>query len=88
MERKDEVCPEHVFILPLTASFKINGQEFRGTTIHMDFQEGPDPLFNLQTNWHIKPRLDYKQLMKDPMVDNKPHFIYGRPSDHSDSFWM
>jgi hypothetical protein len=83
-------CPNKVFILPLTAEFKINKQEFAGSIVNVVLQEQPDPLFTFRTNRYLQPRVDYKALMEDPMVNN--HFEVRTGSHHyswdSGSTWI
>jgi len=73
----EQDCPEGVFILPLSAAFQINGQEFTGSTVQLENLETPDPLFTMRTNWYLKPRVDYKKLMDDPLIHNNPVFRKG-----------
>jgi len=51
----EQPCPEGVFILPLTATFKINDQKFIGSTVQLEHQETPDPLFTMRLNQYLKP---------------------------------
>lgn len=66
-----QTCPKEVFVLPMSARFKINNQDFVGSIVNVEHQESPDPLFTLKTNAILKPGVDYQELMRDPMVNNK-----------------
>jgi len=72
MDNHTQACPDDVFVLPLSASFKINDQEFTGSNVQLNQQYRPDPLFTIRTNRHIQPRLNYSALVEDPMANN--HF--------------
>jgi len=82
IDGNDQTYPDGVFILLVSASFKINGQEFIGSTVHIEHQEAPDPLFTMRTNWYLKPRVDFKKLMEDPMINNHPYFSKGEQQNY------
>jgi hypothetical protein len=65
---KNESCPEEVFLLPMTASFRINGMEYKGSQVHLDHQEKVDPLFTMKTNWQLQPRLNFTDLRNHPLL--------------------
>ncbi|OXA51145.1 Copia protein, partial [Folsomia candida] len=88
IDNLSQECPKEVFILPIGARFRINNQEFTGSIVHIEHQDSPDPLFTMRTNAYLKPRVDYQELMKDPMVNN--HFVFskGETWTHSETWHM
>jgi hypothetical protein len=68
MEVRTEPCPEDVFVLPVTATFKIKDEMFEGSQIHLDHVERMDPLFTMRANWHLQPNVNLSYLMQSPLV--------------------
>jgi hypothetical protein len=69
---RTEQCPDDVFVLPITASFKINDNVYEGTQVHLDHVEQVDPLFTMRANWHLQPKVNLSHLMQDPLALDKP----------------
>jgi hypothetical protein len=91
MDNNTQECPKEVFILPIRARFKVNGREYTGSTVNLEHIDRPDPLYTLRTNTYLKPRVDYQELLKDPLVNHQFTFTTGYPSHwttHWESFLM
>lgn len=71
VDGQTEPCPDHVFVLPISASFKINNADYIGSDIHVEHAETVDPLFTLRANRYLQPRVNYSDLMQDPLVIEK-----------------
>jgi hypothetical protein len=80
IENVTQECPRNVFILPFGATFFINNRKFIGAIVHKEHQDRPDPLFTLRANHYLRPRVDYNDLLKDPMLNYK--FTVAEGSDH------
>ena len=65
---KQDPCPDEVFQLPVTATFKINNMEYTGSKLYVDHVENVDPLFNIKINWHMKPEINVTDLKIHPLV--------------------
>jgi len=59
-----QACPSTVFLLPTSATFKINEMEFNGSKIDVVHQEANDPLFTLKANWHLQPSLNMTDMLR------------------------
>jgi len=68
IDSRTEPCPEDVFVLPITATFKINDFEFKGSQVHLDHVELVDPLFTMRANWHLRPKVNLTAPRQDPLV--------------------
>jgi hypothetical protein len=75
-------CPREVFVLPIGTTFLINEQEFSGSTVNMEHVTSTDPLFTLKVNTHLKPRIDYKGLLEDPMAHHEFKFTGSEYNRH------
>ena len=62
-------CPDEVFILPIGVQFKINDKDYVGSIVSWEHQERPDPLFTMKANNLLQPKVDYKALIQDPLVE-------------------
>jgi hypothetical protein len=82
VEGQKQECPNEVFILPVGTKFTINDQDFVGSIVNVHHQENPDPLFTLRTNQRLKPRIDYPELMKDPLINHSFKYKYDAHTDH------
>ncbi|CAG7827867.1 unnamed protein product, partial [Allacma fusca] len=71
IEGREEVCPNDVFTIPLSANFKINDLEFEGSRINLFHQEVVDPMFTVRTNWHLQPSINWTSL-KSSLIEVKP----------------
>lgn len=74
IENQEQPCPNEVFILPVGTKFSINGKDFVGSVVNILHQESPHPFFTLKTNHHLNPRLNYSELLKDPMLNHTFHY--------------
>jgi hypothetical protein len=68
MEGRTEPCPEDVFVLPITATFKINDEMFEGSQVHLDHGERMDPLLTMRANCHLQPYVNLSYLLQSPLV--------------------
>ena len=63
--RDPTLCPNDVFTLPLTATFTINDVEYKGAVLDLVYKEKLDPMFMEKANWHLKPSINWTDLIKD-----------------------
>jgi len=70
IDDRTEACPDGVFVLPITASFKINNIVYHGTKMQGEHEEFLDPLYTMRVNLHFQPKFNLSYLMQDPLVDN------------------
>jgi hypothetical protein len=68
IDDRTEFCPEDVFVLPITVSFKINNVAYTGSQVQLDHVAMIDPLFTMRANGHFQPRINLSDLMQDPLV--------------------
>jgi hypothetical protein len=79
-----QACPKEVFLLPIGARFKINNQEFLGSIVDIEHSERPDPLFTMRMSRFLKPRVDFKALLEDPMLNHQ--FVFSK-GEHRPHYW-
>jgi hypothetical protein len=62
-------CPESVFLLPMSASFRINDLQYSGSQAVLEHHEMIDPLFTMRANWHLQPSLNLSELRTHPLLN-------------------
>lgn len=70
---RTQPCPDEIFVLPITASFKINNDEYHGSQVHLDHVEKIDPLFTMKANWHLQPKVNLSVLRQHPLMTEEKH---------------
>ena len=68
VEEKPLECPNDVFLLPMSASFKINNMLYNGSQVYLEHKEQIDPLFAMKANWNLQPTLNLTDLKNHPLL--------------------
>jgi len=83
LEQKRVVkCPNRVFTLPLTVTFKLNNVTYKGQNINLVYNEKEDPLFFDKVEWHLTPTINWDELNKTfPVLEelDKNHWTRHNP---------
>jgi hypothetical protein len=87
IDGRTEPCPEDVFVLPITATFKVNDELFEGSQVHLDHLETMDPLFTMRANWHLQPKVNLSYLLQSPLVPGKTIHTEMTPYMHHPMTW-
>jgi len=63
VDGRPQPCPDAVFTLPQSVSFKVNDYSYKGAMMDLTHEEQLNPLFTLRTNWHLQPILNMTSLL-------------------------
>ena len=62
MGKRNVTCPDKIFMLPLTATFKIGNVEYKGSVLNIVYKQTEDPLFVEKVQWHLNPHVKWENL--------------------------
>lgn len=70
IEGRTYPCANDVFVLPASASFKLNNNVYDSSQINYEHADLADPLFTMKANWHLQPRVNLSALKTQHLLND------------------